>query len=168
MKMCSGPSFLVSVFPSSYLALAFFLPEKKTTFHTSYCRWCWNNLSSSGLCPTSSSFYEPVTQHTSCPAALLFLLLLSPALPPHSSTCLTSDLIRTSFWPLGLLFSCHLISPRAPPSFSRVGTLSSSLNPQLSVCTTVCARACCMPCCYRTGVWVCVSIKVSFLFQTSF
>lgn len=95
--MCSGPSFLVSVCHSSYLTLAFFLPEKKTTFHISYCRWCWNDLSSSGFCPTSSSFSEPVTQHTSCPAALLFLLLL--LLPSPFSCSSSSQLYLSDLWP---------------------------------------------------------------------
>lgn len=108
---------LHSLFLSFPLSLSFFLPEKKTTFHSSYCRLYWNDLFFSGCCQPFF-FSESVTQHTSCPAALLlplFLLLPSPTLPPHSSSCPTSDLIRTSCWPLGLLFSCHLVSPALLP-----------------------------------------------------
>lgn len=112
-------------------------------------------------------FSEPVTCHICCPAAPLLLVLLPSLalLPPHSSSCPTSDLI----WPhvdLWASSSLVILFSRAPPSFSRVGTLSSSLK-QLCVCTTVCACACCMLCCSNICVCLCMCARVCVcVFQT--
>lgn len=180
MTVCSGPPYLVSV-PASFFL--FLLSENKIKFHLSRCAWSTADIGPQRQCLLavlkfclflgilsyflSFFFSEPVTCHICCPAAPLLLVLLPSLalLPPHSSSCPTSDLI----WPhvdLWASSSLVILFSRAPPSFSRVGTLSSSLK-QLCVCTTVCACACCMLCCSNICVCLCMCARVCVcVFQT--
>lgn len=128
MKVWSGPSYLVSILPSFSLTAFLFLSLRIRQISPVPLCWTdsrhccvtamfwqfWKCVFSSGLSLSYfQSFSEPVTCHICCPAALL--LLPPPFSRSSSSQLFLSDLWphMTSCWPLGLLFSCHLIFPRS-------------------------------------------------------